>query len=127
MIDFQSPDQAIAFTKTDEWDDGKRIHVLGTLTFSGNYLNGGEVPTTGSTNGIRARGSRSAPKWVKIEGKAGFEYDYDRANEKVMVRAQEPTNAGAGVIALSQLAAAAYPAGITGDVVDVYAIFDKYR
>lgn len=117
---------AVAATVTKEIDLGQAILQIGTLAFSGNYVAGGEVPTTSGRSGIRSKMTTKAPLSVKIDGKAGFEYEYDRANEKVLVRGQEPTSATAGVIALSQIAVAAYPAGVTGDVVDYTAIFPKF-
>ena len=32
---------ALAFTLVDPWDDGKRIHIAGTVTASGSYSTGG--------------------------------------------------------------------------------------
>jgi hypothetical protein len=34
---------ALTFTLVDTWDDGKRIHVCGTVTASGNYTTGGDA------------------------------------------------------------------------------------
>lgn len=113
---------AIAVTVSDKWDDGKRLHAVGTLAFSGSYATGGD---TLSFAGL-VPASR-APVLVQVEGMAGFHYEVNLGsainNSKVLVRGQEPTNATAGVIALTQLAAAAYPAGVTGDTVRFYAIF----
>ena len=113
---------AIAVTVSDKWDDGKRLHVVGTLAFSGSYATGGD---TLSFAGL-VPASR-APLVVRVSGQAGFIYEVNIgsgiANSLVLVRGQEPTNATAGVIALTQLAAAAYPAGVTGDTVRFYAIF----
>jgi hypothetical protein len=33
---------AIAATVTRKWDDGRMIHVIGTLVFSGNYVAAGD-------------------------------------------------------------------------------------
>lgn len=113
---------AIAVTITDRWNDGKRLHVSGTLAFSGNYATGGDtLDFTGKVLASRA------PVAVRVEGIAGFRYEVNIGsgigNSLVLVRGQEPTNATAGVIALTQLAAAAYPAGVTGDTVRFHAIF----
>ncbi len=34
---------ALAFTLVDTWDDGKRIHVAGTVAASGNYATSGDT------------------------------------------------------------------------------------
>lgn len=34
---------ALAFTLVDTWDDGRRIHVAGTIAASGNYATGGDT------------------------------------------------------------------------------------
>src|SRR5579864_272211 len=33
---------ALAFTLIDTWDDGQRIHLAGTVAFSGSYSTGGD-------------------------------------------------------------------------------------
>ena len=46
---------ALAFSLVDTWDDGKRIHVSGTIAATGNYATGGDtvdlsqVPVIAST------------------------------------------------------------------------------
>ena len=34
---------ALTFSLTDTWDDGKRVHVSGTIAASGNYTTGGDT------------------------------------------------------------------------------------
>lgn len=34
---------ALTFSLVDTWDDGKRIHVSGTVTASGNYATSGDT------------------------------------------------------------------------------------
>src|ERR1700740_1199064 len=34
---------ALTFTLVDTWDDGKRVHVSGTIAASGNYPTGGDT------------------------------------------------------------------------------------
>jgi hypothetical protein len=87
-----------------------------TLVASGNYATNGDTvdfaPKAGFTN--------RQPDYVDINGIAGFIYTYDRANKKVLVFG--PVTAGANT-ALGQVSAGAYPAGITGDTIDVLAIW----
>lgn len=99
---------------------GAGFIVHGDITASGNYAAGGEVlaPALAALHP-----TNKEPDYVDINSQAGFVYQYNFTTKKMMVRGQEPTNAGAGVMALTELAAAAYPAGITGDVISFIAIW----
>lgn len=130
MIDFgQNSDMAVAVTFTDVWTDGRRIHAVGTLAFSGNYATGGDaidIKAAGINSAGQGWRSSSDPTHVQIVGKAGHLYEYDRANKKVLIRRNKnPADAGGADIPFPELAAAAYPAAVTGDVVDFYAIGKK--
>lgn len=110
---------AQAFTKTAEWDDGQRLHVIGTIAASSSYATGGEAPSS-----FVCKGTTKSPIHVEIHGKAGYIYVYNRATGKVMVFYGDYSNGSDGP--LVELPAASYPAGITGDVIDVHAIFPKF-
>lgn len=99
---------------------GKRLMVTGSIAFSGNYATGGDAVDFLAA-GVRSIDSK--PEFMTIAGKAGFYYEYDKANNKVIVRGQEPTSGTGSVIALSQLPAAAFPAGVTGDTITFFALF----
>lgn len=117
---------AVAVAFTDVWSDGRRIHAIGTLIFSGNYVNNGDaVDIKGAKGAIDHQKwlSRLDPTYVEINGKAGYFYEYDKVNKKIIVRQGDNTNAAAAPFI--QLAAAAYPAGVTGDTVTFYAIGKK--
>jgi hypothetical protein len=58
------------------------------------------------------------PGSVKIQGKAGYVFEYDDANQKVIVR----TGAAAQAV-LTELTAAAVPAPLSGDTIKVIAMF----
>lgn len=116
---------ALAFTLIDTWDDGKRIHVAGTVAASGSYTTGGDsldlsqysiIPSTQAP--IQGTG------WM--DGLAGYDYVFSPGaainSNKVRVFAQG-TSAGA----FPELAAGAYPAAITGDTITLYAIFKKLQ
>src|SRR5947208_10910258 len=109
----QSPEGklfAVVATVTDQYDGGQgRINTIGTLVFSGNYAAGGDPFDFGTLTEGSAQ-----PLIVHIRGKNGFIYEYDFAAKKIMVRGQQPTSATAGVIATDEIAAAAYPGGVTG-------------
>ncbi len=49
---------ALAFSLVDTWDDGKRVHVCGTVTASGNYATGGGHAGPVAVSGGGVRGSR---------------------------------------------------------------------
>lgn len=119
---------AIAVAFTDVWTDGRRIHAIGTLTFSGNYAAGGDALAIRAATGVSARNwkSRNDPTHVMIQGKAGHLYEYDAAAKKVLVRRNKnPADAGGADIPFPELAAAAYPAAVTGDTVTFYAVGKK--
>ena len=115
---------AIAVTVSKSWHDGKKFHAVGTLAFSGSYTTGGD---TVDLSGGPTKSSR-VPIRVTVGGQSGFIYKFAPgttiANGKVLVFGQQPTSATTGIIALDQIAAAAYPAGVTGDTVDFEGIFD---
>lgn len=112
---------SITVTITDDWSDGKRQHVVGTLTFAGTYATGGEAITW---SGFKIK-SKLSPVLCQIEGIAGYHYEYVPSTKKVIVRGQEPTSSTAAVIALSEHAAATYVSAVSGDTVTFYAIFKQ--
>ena len=99
-------------TQVDRWHDSKRVHYIGTVVFTGNYATGGEAFNLASTLNIP-----SPPSQVVVMGQAGYVYQWDRTNNKIMVR-----QAAAAGNPLAEIAAAAYPAGVLADVVRLYAI-----
>lgn len=114
---------AVAVNFTDVWTDGRRIHAIGTLTITGNYAAGGDaLDIKGAKGGLDHKFWRSNkdPLWVDARGKAGFVYAYDKATKKLMTFFGDNNNAADGP--LVELPAAAYPAGVTGDVIDFYAV-----
>ena len=92
----------------DSWHDGKREHVKGVLTISGNYVVGGEVANLAHS----AIKTTKPPVHFQANGTTGNSYEYQRSTGKIIVRA-------AGV----ELTAEAYPAPILADVVEFYGIF----
>ena len=100
-----------------KWDDGKAIHVVSPLAFDGG---------TYTTNGIAFNpltlagsiGSSQPPLIVGFESKAGHSYQWDRANNKLIIRAPGGAEITGG---------AALPAGVTGDSVRCYSVFAKFQ
>jgi hypothetical protein len=90
----------------------KEFVVEGTLVFSGNYATGGEAL---DFNALTKLPTTKPPRIVLIVGKNGYGYEYDHTNKKVK------TLAG-----ITETAAGAYPAGITGDEIRFRAYFPKF-
>lgn len=109
---------AVVVTKTDHWNSQGRMTVLANVVFSGSYATGGELYDFAAV-----QWGYIQPIWVHIQGKAGYFYEYDFTNKKIIVRQQiNPAAAGGADVPFSELAAAAYPAGVTGDSVKALTI-----
>lgn len=118
---------ALIFTLVDSWDDGKRIHVAGTVAASGSYATGGDtldlsvietlgVPTT--------KPPVAGTAWM--DGLAGYDYFFSPgvtiSSSKVKMFQQ-----GSGAGAFAELASGTYPAAITGDTLTFYGIFPRLQ
>lgn len=112
---------ALAATVSDVWHDKQRLHIIGTIAASGSYVAGGDTLDF-AVRGVQAR---VPPKYVEIHGQAGFIYRFlpgtGISNGKVQVRCN---TAGGANAPLDEHTAAAYAAGVTGDVIRFQAIFD---
>ena len=114
---------ALAFTLVDTWDDGKRIHVAGTVVASGNYTTGGDSVDL-SQNPIVASSQPPIKGTAWMDGIAGYDYVFQPGsalNNGTVKVFQEGSSAGA----FQELAAGAYPAAITSDSITFYGIFKK--
>ncbi|MGA9180578.1 MAG: hypothetical protein WB117_06430 [Candidatus Acidiferrales bacterium] len=116
---------ALTFSVVDTWDDGKRIHVSGTVaatgssTTSGDTLDLSQVPIIAS-----AQPPIQGTAWM--DGLAGYDYVFYpgaamNAN-KVKIFQQ-----GAAAGAFPELAAGSYPGAITADTITFYGIFKKLQ
>ncbi|HUJ33262.1 MAG TPA: hypothetical protein VLY23_18415 [Candidatus Acidoferrum sp.] len=116
---------ALTFTLVDIWDDGKRIHVSGTLAASGSYTTNGDTVDL-SQNPILATAQAPIQGTAWTDGLAGYKYVFNPGsglnNGKVKIF-QQGSSAGA----FSELAAGSYPSAITGDTVTFYGIFKKLQ
>lgn len=109
---------AVAATITEQiFLEPALILVYGTFTFSGNYVNNGEVPTYA---GLKT--AKSTPLTLLVQG-GGYIFEYDLSTGKLLVRQGDNPNAAAAPA--TQLAAAAYPAGLTGATVRFIGLFKK--
>lgn len=116
---------ALTFALVDTWDDGKRIHVSGTIAASGNYSTGGDTLDL-SQFPIVATAQPPLPGTGWINGLAGYDYVFvtgTALNASKIKVFQQGTSAGA----FPELAAGAYPSAITGDTITFYGIFPKLR
>lgn len=116
---------ALTFSLVDTWDDGKRIHVTGTAAASGNYSTGGDtLDLSQSPLVASAQAPISGTAWM--DGLAGYDYVFlpgaSMSSNKVKIFQQ-----GAAAGAFPELAAGAYPAGITSDTITFYGIFKKLQ
>lgn len=102
---------AVVFTQTHLLPQFRSIKIAGSLVFSGNYVTGGEVPS-----GLKKPGTTKDPISVTFTNRGDHTFRYDPATGKILAYA--PGGA--------QLAAAAYPAGVTGDAVQMTAEYPKF-
>ncbi len=101
---------ALAATRLTRVKNGTTIRASFSIVASGNYATGGDALDFGPLIGFTNR----QPKTVRIAGKAGFEYDYDYVNKKMLVYCN---TAGGANAALGEHTAVAYVAGVTGDTI----------
>jgi len=118
----------ITVTVTEEMPlPGNGVIVYGTLAIDAaadTYAAGGLVLTGANFRAKTVLSPEALPQVLHARGIAGYYYEYNRATGKLLVRAQ--TNAAAEDAPLGELAAAAIPAGVSGDTISFIAIFDKF-
>ncbi|HVA71921.1 MAG TPA: hypothetical protein VNF02_02330 [Candidatus Limnocylindrales bacterium] len=90
---------ALAFTLVDSWDDGRRIHVAGTVAASGSYTTGGD---TLDLSGIGALGVPTTKPPIQgtawMDGLAGYDYVFSPGaaiNANTVKMFQQASGAGA--------------------------------
>ena len=118
---------ALAFTLVDSWDDGRRIHVAGTISASGNYATGGDTLDLTPIESLGVPTTKSpitGTAWM--DGLAGYDYVFASGSAinsgKVKIFQQ-----GSAAGAFAELASGAYPAAITADSVTFYGIFPRLQ
>lgn len=83
---------AATVTVLDMWNDSKRSHVLGSIALTGNYATGGISLNfvTAALSSIKGQtalpGISKQPLRAAIDGIAGYKYEYDRTNKKLIIR-----------------------------------------
>lgn len=108
---------AVAVTVLEQWNSQGRVNTIMSLAFSGNYVAGGEA-----LDFAQYQQGSIQPVWVEINGTSGFDYTYDRTAKKVMVRGVDPAATGGAIAGIPEIAAAAYPAGVTGDAIRAWTV-----
>jgi len=118
---------ALAFTLVDFWDDGKRIHVAGTISASGNYATGGDtldLTELGSLGVPTTQPPIQGTAWM--DGLAGYDYVFSpgAAINSSKVKIFEQASAAG---AFAELASGAYPAAISADTITFYGVFPRLK
>jgi len=116
---------ALSFTMVDTWDDGRRIHVMGTVSASGGYATSGDtLDLSQNPNVASTQPPTQGTAWM--DGLAGYDYVFYPGsamnNGKVKIFQQ-----GSAAGAFSELGAGSYPGAISSDTITFYGIFPKLR
>ncbi len=108
---------AAALTILAKVNHNNAIEVVGSVALSGSYATGGDSLPIANFDAKTPK----APYMVQAIGKAGYHYEYDLTNAKLLVR--QGVAAGSP---LAELGAGAYPGGVTGDTIRIRALFPKF-
>jgi len=116
---------ALTFSLVDTWDDGKRIHMAGTVIASGNYTTGGDTLDLSQSPIVAAtQAPIQGTDWM--DGLSGYDFVFYPGsamnNGKVKIFQQ-----GASAGAFPELASGTYPSSITSDTITFYGIFKKMQ
>jgi hypothetical protein len=102
---------SVAVVISTKYASGRSTEIRGTLTLSGSYAtNGDTLPASAF-----GAGTTKKPHIILLSGKGLYFYEYDVEAEKLKI-----------ITAGAELAAGAYPAGVTNDVVRFEANFPKF-
>lgn len=109
---------AVAVAITKKVSVPGAVLAVGTFTASGSYATGGDTIAWANL-----AGTTKAPLIVLATGKAGYVYSYDLAATKLLTFYGNYDAADGPLI---EIPAAAYPAGVTGDVIQFVAVFPQF-
>jgi len=112
---------ALVLNVTDHWEDTKRIHIVGTLTASGNYPAGGDIAPF---NDQRIKSSQP-PMMIEL---AQYSASGDVTYTFVWVQGTTLANQKVKYITsatLAELAAGAYPGTALANPITFHAMFHK--
>ena len=105
---------AAAFTVTRQWWDGRKLWVCGTIALSGSYTQGGDTVTFAST-GVQS--SQIPFFYTDPSSSAGTAAQAQNSYNWVPGTTQANGKIRCFIGAAAELAAGAYPAAATGDVI----------
>jgi len=101
-----------AFTNIIESQGFRNFVVEADMALSGDYVTGGVDVFTG-VQGLMVPTTKPF-QHVNVKGKAGYIYEYDYPNKKLLIRQE-----GAAGAPSVELSAAVLPGGVTGDSIRV--------
>lgn len=107
----------VALSNIKRGRSGRQFKLTVTITLSGTYPTGGDPLDFASYYPF---GSAKQPDSVQVNGKAGFVYQYDLANKKLLVYTN---TAGGANAALGEHTNATYVAGVSGDSITAEVIW----
>jgi hypothetical protein len=122
---FNGGNVALIFKLVDSWDDGKRVHLAGTVSASGSYTTGGDTIDL-SQNPIVASSQAPIQGTAWMDGLSGYDFVFfpgSAMNNGAVKVFQQGSSAGA----FPELAAGAYPGAISSDTITFYGIFRKLQ
>jgi len=111
---------AASMVVTKQWYDGKKVWVQGTITLSGSYTQGGDTLTLAGL-GIK---SSQIPFSFDIQSGAGTAAQALNTYTWVAGTTQANGKIRCFIGAVAELAAGAYPAAATGDLITAQFIFE---
>lgn len=113
---------SVTFTVAEKYAENKVLHVFGTAVVDA----AADTYATGGLTLDWSAISRHSPMNVVFQNNAGYFIQWLRATGKMMVSQQkDPAAAGGADLPLSELAAAAIPAALSGASISFYAMFKK--
>ena len=99
---------------------GKQVYVLGTLTATGSYVTGGDTLDLTNQSLIPAG---ALPKQLSVFTQTGQVFTYAWILGSALTNGKLKIYQAGG----TELAAGAYPAGITADIIAFSAVFPKFQ
>jgi len=111
---------ALTVNQFDVDATGKQVYAVGTITASGSYATGGDTLDLSNQSFIP---SAQLPKQASIFSQNGQVFSY------VFIRGAALNNSKVKIYQAggTELAAGAYPAGITGDIIAFSATYPKLQ
>lgn len=110
----------LSLSIVDHWSDTKRIHLIASLTVSGNYPSGGDsIPLT---NPLIKSGS--SPNYAVASGIGGYNYVVTTTPGAIPMAATLRVYVDSTGL---ELTTGAYPGGLTAQSIQLYMIFNKFE